>query len=155
MICKPFFYIDADTIPASRYYGLDHKYLLLTGVNGPGQRYNNSVEVVPMKTRSPVARWFNALCLSLALIIPQLSVADVVKQQPTALAMATDTVIVRPVMLAVTVVGTAFFLVSLPFSALGGNVGQAADTLMVQPAANTFLRCLGCTRMEYRERDED
>lgn len=108
-----------------------------------------------MKTRPLTTRWLNALCLSLALMIPQLSLADVVKEKPTALAMVTDTVVVRPVMLAFTVVGTAFFVVSLPFSALGGNVGQAADTLMVQPAANTFLRCLGCTRVEYREREED
>lgn len=77
-----------------------------------------------------------------------------VKEEPAALSMVTDTVLVRPVMLAVTAVGTAFFVVSLPFSLLGGNVGQAAGTVMVQPVANTFIPCLGCTRVKYREADD-
>jgi len=34
--------------------------------------------------------------------------------------------------------------VSLPFTALGGNVKQAADVLVVGPAKETFVRCLGC-----------
>lgn len=104
-----------------------------------------------MKAYLRSIRWLNALCLSLALLAPSLSIAESVQEKPTALAMATDTVLVRPVMLAVTVVGAAFFVVSLPFSALGGNVGQAADTLMLQPAVNTFVRCLGCTRPGYRK----
>ncbi|MAY36511.1 MAG: hypothetical protein CMN84_10460 [Spongiibacteraceae bacterium] len=104
-----------------------------------------------MTARQHVTRWLNVLCLSIALVIPQISLAETVTEEPSALAMVTDTVLVRPVMLAVTVVGTAFFVVSLPFSALGGNVGQAADTLMVQPAANTFVRCLGCTKAGYRK----
>ena len=107
-----------------------------------------------MTARQHITRWLNVLCLSIALVIPQISLAETVKEEPTALAMVTDTVLVRPVMLAVTVVGTAFFVVSLPFSVLGGNVGQAADTLMVQPAANTFIRCLGCTRVKYKEADD-
>ena len=105
-----------------------------------------------MKARKGFAHWFNALCLSLALVIPQLSVAEVVKEEPTALAMVTDLVLVRPVMLAITAVGGVFYVASLPFSLLGGNAGQAADTLVVQPAANTFVRCLGCTRAGYRTR---
>jgi hypothetical protein len=44
-----------------------------------------------------------------------------------------------------TVVGAATFVVSLPFSALGGNVADAADTLVVGPAKATFVRCLGCS----------
>ncbi|MBB3048800.1 hypothetical protein FHR99_003074 [Litorivivens lipolytica] len=107
-----------------------------------------------MKPRQGIIRWLNALCLSIALVMPQLSLADAVKEEPTALAMVADTVIVRPVMLAFTVIGTAFFVVSLPFSTLGGNVGQAADTLMVQPAANTFIRCLGCTRVKYKDAED-
>jgi hypothetical protein len=44
-----------------------------------------------------------------------------------------------------TLVGSALFVVSLPFTALGGNVKEAADTLVVGPAMETFVRCLGCT----------
>ncbi len=105
-----------------------------------------------MKARKGFAHWFNALCLSLALVLPQLSVAEVVKEEPTALAMVTDVVLVRPVMLAITAVGAVFFVVSLPFSLIGGNAGDAADTLVVQPANNTFVRCLGCTKVEFKRR---
>lgn len=101
-----------------------------------------------MNTRKSFARWFNALCLSLALILPQGSLANVVKEEPTALAMIADVVLVRPVMLAITAIGSVFFVVSLPFSLIGGNARDAADTLVVQPANNTFVRCLGCTRVE-------
>jgi len=47
-------------------------------------------------------------------------------------------------LLAATGVGTGMFLVSLPFSALGGNVEEAANTLVIRPAWQTFVRCLGC-----------
>jgi hypothetical protein len=39
--------------------------------------------------------------------------------------------------------GTATFVVSLPFSAWGGNTGEAFDNLMVPPAMYTFNRPLG------------
>jgi hypothetical protein len=54
-----------------------------------------------------------------------------------------DLVILRPLGLAATVIGTAFFVVSLPFSVLGGNTGEAAKKLMVEPAKYTFTRPLG------------
>lgn len=59
--------------------------------------------------------------------------------------MVADAVIARPFGLAATVGGSAIFVVTLPFTALGGNVKQAADTLVVGPARETFVRCLGCT----------
>lgn len=55
-----------------------------------------------------------------------------------------DLLFARPLLLAVTGVGTGMFLVSLPFSALGGNVEEAANTLVIRPAWQTFVRCLGC-----------
>jgi hypothetical protein len=63
---------------------------------------------------------------------------------PTALAMTGDLVVARPLGVAMTAVGAAVFVVSLPFSALGGNVEQSANTLVKGPAATTFVRCLGC-----------
>lgn len=62
---------------------------------------------------------------------------------PSAVAMGVDALIIRPVSLVATVVGTGLFIVSLPFSALGMNVGQAGTKLVVDPAAYTFLRPLG------------
>ena len=60
-----------------------------------------------------------------------------------AVSMMFDLVLLRPLGLAATVIGTAFFVVSLPFSALGGNTGEAANKLVVAPAKYTFSRPLG------------
>ncbi len=60
-----------------------------------------------------------------------------------AVSMIFDLVLLRPLGLVATVVGTAFFVVSLPFSILGGNTGEAAKKLMVEPAKYTFTRPLG------------
>jgi len=57
--------------------------------------------------------------------------------------MLADTFLVRPLMLVSTVFGAATFIVTLPFTALGGNVGEAGNTLVVEPAKYTFVRPLG------------
>ena len=57
--------------------------------------------------------------------------------------MLADTFLVRPVMLAGTIIGTAAFVVSLPFSAAGGNTGEAWEQLVVAPASYTFGTPLG------------
>jgi hypothetical protein len=62
---------------------------------------------------------------------------------PSGGAMLADTILVRPFMLVSTVAGLATFIVTLPFSALGGNVGEAGKTLVVEPAQYTFVRPLG------------
>lgn len=67
-------------------------------------------------------------------------------KEPSGLEMAGDAVVARPLMLVATALGAGVFLVSLPFSALGGNVGQAGETLVTGPAKATFMRCLGCTQ---------
>jgi hypothetical protein len=59
-----------------------------------------------------------------------------------------DAVIARPLGIVVTGLGAVLFVVSLPFSALGGNIGEAADALVIKPAKETFTRCLGCTSSE-------
>jgi hypothetical protein len=66
------------------------------------------------------------------------------EDEPTALAMTGDLLVARPLGIVVTAIGAAAFVVSLPFSAAGGNVEQAADTLVIGPARETFVRCLGC-----------
>lgn len=72
--------------------------------------------------------------------------ANTVEESPSALAMTGDALLVRPALLATTVVGTAVYIVSLPFSLLGGNAEEAGETLVVGPAKATFIRCLGCTK---------
>jgi hypothetical protein len=66
-----------------------------------------------------------------------------IESERTGGTMMADTLLVRPFMLAGTVIGLATFIVTLPFSALGGNVGEAGNTLVVEPAKYTFIRPLG------------
>jgi hypothetical protein len=74
-----------------------------------------------------------------------------ISEDPSALAMTADLLLVRPAMLAMTVLGSAVWLVGLPFAAAGGNLEQTTDTLVLGPAKNTFVRCLGCTKAGYRQ----
>ena len=58
-------------------------------------------------------------------------------------AMAADLLLIRPLGIVATVVGTAIFIVALPFSALGGNTKEASQKLVVDPVKFTFKRALG------------
>lgn len=96
------------------------------------------------------SRVLTVATLSVALVAPQISVAQEVEEEPSALAMAGDAIIARPLGVAFTVIGAALFVVTLPFSAAGGNVGEAGKELVVGPAKATFVRCLGCTKSGYK-----
>ena len=52
-------------------------------------------------------------------------------------------VVVRPLALCATVIGGAIFVVTLPFSALGGNANDAYNYLLADPFKYTFSRPLG------------
>ena len=69
---------------------------------------------------------------------------------PSGLDMAADLLIGRPALLATTIVGSAVWLVALPFSALGGNVEESTEALVIGPAKATFVRCLGCSTNAYQ-----
>jgi hypothetical protein len=56
---------------------------------------------------------------------------------------ATDALLVRPVCFVATVIGSVFFVVSLPIAAASGSVHRAADALVIGPAKATFTRPLG------------
>ncbi len=71
--------------------------------------------------------------------------SDLMSSRPSVWAMGLDAGLVRPVGLAATIVGAGIFVVTLPFSLLGDNVKESADTLITVPGKMTFLRCLGCT----------
>ena len=62
---------------------------------------------------------------------------------PTAEQMAVDLIVVRPLSLAGTVLGTAIFIVALPFNALTLNFSDPARRLILEPAKYTFVRELG------------
>ena len=61
--------------------------------------------------------------------------------------MAVDTVVGKPLQLATAIAGTAAYIVSLPFSLIGGNADQAQQKLFVEPW-DAMARCLGCTVAE-------
>lgn len=63
--------------------------------------------------------------------------------------MTADIALARPVGAVATVAGFAIFVVSSPFSALGGNTKEAWESLVVSPAAYTFRRPLGDFDQEY------
>ncbi len=63
---------------------------------------------------------------------------------PTATDMIVDGLVIRPLSLAATIVGSGLFVVTLPFSAIGGNVDEAGQALVADPARATFGNCLGC-----------
>ncbi|MBC3776051.1 multidrug transporter [Pseudomonas sp. SWRI99] len=74
-------------------------------------------------------------------------------QNPPAYAMLGDLLIARPMLVVATVIGAGAFVVSLPFTALGGGVGDAGQALVVDPAKAAFVRCLGCTGEGFEQRE--
>jgi hypothetical protein len=74
---------------------------------------------------------------------------DMEGARPSPLAMFGDALIVRPVMTVATGVGAVLYTVMLPFTLLGGNDEEAAETLVKTPARTAFVRCLGCTPTQH------
>jgi len=96
---------------------------------------------------------------SLVMMMPAVSqagdYASSVNEAPSALAMSADLFFVRPVMAVTTVVSSVVWVVASPFSALGGNFKESFDVLVKKPAAVTFRRCLGCSKLNRRPDDWD
>lgn len=116
---------------------------------------------VGMKMMSRPGR-FTAAFLACCLLLPGSLWAEdavmvgrngAVEEDPNGFAMLGDLVVARPIGLVLTVGGAALWLVSLPFSLLAGNAGQAADTLILGPGEQTFMRCLGCRQSGYTNKD--
>jgi hypothetical protein len=61
----------------------------------------------------------------------------------TGAAIAADVLVVRPVSLAATIIGTAIFVVSLPIAVVSGSTERAAEALVARPARATFTLPLG------------
>jgi hypothetical protein len=64
-------------------------------------------------------------------------------ERPSGGAMLADAVFMRIPMTAVTIVGAGLFVVTLPFSAIGGNVGEAGTKLVKEPFEYAWVRPLG------------
>ncbi|HKK23475.1 MAG TPA: hypothetical protein VJ947_07300 [Pseudohaliea sp.] len=96
----------------------------------------------------------SALLLALLVLVPAAQ-AQPVDEKPNAFAMVGDLVVARPIGLVMTAVGAAAFVVSLPFTALAGHVGESAETLVLGPGEAVFMRCLGCREAGYTYKDKE
>ena len=63
--------------------------------------------------------------------------------EENAIATITDVALVRPGCFVATLIGSAVFVVALPFAAASRSIRQTADTLVVGPARATFTRPVG------------
>lgn len=108
-----------------------------------------------MRIKTRTRRATAALLIS-CLLMPQILWAQgggAVDEDPNGFAMLGDLVVARPIGLVLTVGGAAVWLVSLPFTLLAGNANDAADTLILGPGEQTFMRCLGCRQSGYTNSD--
>jgi hypothetical protein len=80
------------------------------------------------------------------LVTPVAAQQSIYLHKPSAGEMFVDFFFMRPAGLIATTAGSVGFVLSLPFSALGGNIGDAGQALVVKPARFTFTRPLGEVR---------
>ena len=84
---------------------------------------------------------FTISCLFLALVVGHASAA-IPEERPDGFAMVME-VPIRLVSMGLIVIGTAVFIVSLPFALTSGSTGDAWTGLIVDPFEFTFTRPLG------------
>ena len=101
---------------------------------------------------SQVKRHIGLILIAL-IIAPSGFAQSSIDEKPNAFAMAGDLVVARPIGLVMTAVGGAAFIVSLPFTALAGSVSESAESMVLGPAKETFVRCLGCRVSGYSYKD--
>lgn len=101
------------------------------------------------RNHSPRAKLL--ICILPFLFAQQTLAYETANNNPNEIEMAADLLVGRPALVATTVLGTAIWLVALPFTAAGGNVKDSADKLVVGPAKATFMRCLGCRDSGYQK----
>ncbi len=64
-------------------------------------------------------------------------------ETPDGMVVIADVLLVRPVSLAAVVIGSAMWVVALPFSIPSGSVGVASEALVAEPFRYTFTRPVG------------
>jgi phosphatidylglycerophosphatase A len=84
-----------------------------------------------------------AVMLTISMGSEVIARTEMEQSQPDAGAMVADSVLLRPLGLVTLVAGFTVFVISSPFSALGGNIHTAWDKMVVDPAQFTFARPLG------------
>jgi hypothetical protein len=98
-----------------------------------------SVKAVMIRANS--LKVLTIACLFLALTAGHVSGA-LPEERPGAFEMVID-IPIRILSLGLAMVGTAFFIVALPFALSSGSTGDAWDALVAEPFQFTFTRPLG------------
>lgn len=90
-----------------------------------------------------------SISLMLVMMQPASAAIEIDEKEfgPSYETMVVDTVAGKPLQLINAVAGTIAYVVSLPFSLIGGNAEQAQQKLFVEPW-DAMARCLGCTVAE-------
>jgi high-affinity K+ transport system ATPase subunit B len=89
------------------------------------------------------------LIATASLVQAQEYASSPVEREITADAMLADLVLLRPLGIAATILGSAVFVASLPFTLPTRSVDKAAQKLVVEPGKFTFVRPLGQVPREY------
>lgn len=108
-----------------------------------------------MKITPRASRTTAALLIALLMLPQSLWAQDsgAVDEDPNGFAMLGDFVVARPIGLVLTAGGAVLWLASLPFTLMAGNANEAAETLILGPGEQTFVRCLGCRKSGYTNAD--
>lgn len=90
-------------------------------------------------------KWLSGVLAGVLFVMPIGSAAqtDGTVSGDKATDMVVDAVVMRPLGLAATIVGTVLTVVALPFTIPSGSVESSARELIVKPAEYTFQRPLG------------
>ncbi len=87
-----------------------------------------------------ISVWIGIIFLASLLVTP-LAVAE--PREPSPDEVAADLLLVRPFALSSIIVGSAIYIVTLPFTIPTGNLGLAGRKLVVEPVKYTFSKPLG------------
>ncbi len=90
-----------------------------------------------------------AITLAFLLISTTAFAAEGFEREPAAEEILLDALILRPVGLVTIFVGTAAFVVTLPFTVPAGGVGVTGRKFIVEPFKFTFTRPIGTTASNY------
>jgi hypothetical protein len=96
--------------------------------------------------------WIGILFLA-SLSVTPLSAEET--QEPSPDEVAADLLFVRPVAFSAIIVGSAIYIISLPFTFPTGNVNLAGRKLVVEPWKHTFSKPLGELDTPFRSSATD
>lgn len=90
-----------------------------------------------------------AIAVAMSISAPSYAAIEIDEEDfgPSYESMVVDTVVGKPLQLVNAIAGTAAYIVSLPFSVVGGNADIAGEKLIAEPW-HAMTRCLGCTVAE-------